>query len=108
MSAKNMDRYNRFRSKTIGFRMSPGESKVLDSMVRVSGLTKQEYITKMLLEGTITIQPNSRVYKMIKTELQDISKKLSSLNELHSDDNITEILDKITDILIKCDGDISV
>lgn len=42
MSAKNLDRHNRWRSKTIAFRMSPQEADVLDSNVRISGLTKQD------------------------------------------------------------------
>ena len=44
MSAKCMDKYNRWRSKTVGFRVSPEEDAHLEAAVRLSGLTKQEYI----------------------------------------------------------------
>ena len=49
MSAKNRDEHNRWRNKTIAFRMSPEEAAQLDTAVRLSGLTKQDYITKKLL-----------------------------------------------------------
>ena len=51
MSAKNCDRHNRWRSKTIAFRMSPEEDQQLESFVKISGLTKQDYITTRLRSG---------------------------------------------------------
>ncbi len=50
MSAKNLDRHNRWRSKTIAFRMSPQEAAILDSNVRISGLTKQDYLCARALK----------------------------------------------------------
>ena len=41
MSAKNLDRHNRWRSKTVAFRMSPEEADQLDTNVRLSGLTSR-------------------------------------------------------------------
>ena len=41
MSAKNLDRHNRWRSKTVAFRMSPEEADQLDTNVRLSGLTNK-------------------------------------------------------------------
>lgn len=38
MSAKKKDNKNRWRNKTVTFRMSPEEAKKLDSYVRISGL----------------------------------------------------------------------
>lgn len=46
MSAKNLDSKGRFRSRTIGFRVSPEEEKLINSAVALSGLTKQDYIVK--------------------------------------------------------------
>lgn len=43
MSAKNVDRHNRFRSITVGFRVSPKENEQLNRAVALSGLPKQEY-----------------------------------------------------------------
>ena len=49
MSAKNLDNHNRWRNKTVAFRVSPEENEQIDAAVRLSGLTKQDYITKRLL-----------------------------------------------------------
>ena len=42
MSQKALDRHNRWRSKTVAFRMSPEENAQLATAVRLCGLTKQE------------------------------------------------------------------
>lgn len=44
MTKKSLDRQNRFRSKTYGFRLSPEENEVLERNVLLSGLTKQDYL----------------------------------------------------------------
>ena len=41
MSAKNIDKYNRFRSITVAFRVSPEEQKELNRAIALSGLPKQ-------------------------------------------------------------------
>ena len=51
MSVKNLDNHNRWRSKTIAFRVSPEENEQIEIAVRLSGLTKQDYITRRLLDG---------------------------------------------------------
>ncbi len=38
MSRKNRDKYNRFRSKIIAFRVSEEENKTLETKVALSGL----------------------------------------------------------------------
>lgn len=55
MSKPIMDAKGRRRCKTIAFRMSPAEADQLDLRVALSSLSKQEYITKCLLEGTFTV-----------------------------------------------------
>ena len=69
MSAKNLDNHNRWRSKTIGFRVSPEENEQIDVAVRLSGLTKQDYITRRLLNRNIVVQGNPRVYKALRDQL---------------------------------------
>jgi hypothetical protein len=49
MSAKNIDSQGRWRNKTVAFRVSPEEEEQLERFVRLSGLTKQDYITRRLL-----------------------------------------------------------
>ena len=68
MSAKNLDNHNRWRSKTIAFRVSPEENEQIEIAVRLSGLTKQDYITRRLLNRDMVVQGNPRVYKLRRME----------------------------------------
>ena len=77
MSAKNLDRHNRWRSKTIAFRMSPQEADILDSNVRISGLTKQDYLCARALQQQITVVGNPRVYKALRNELAAVLDELN-------------------------------
>lgn len=76
MSAKNLDRKNRWRSKTVAFRVSPEEDAQLETAVRLSGLTKQDYITRRLLERDVVVQGNPRVYKALRNELAAVLEEL--------------------------------
>ena len=69
MSAKNLDKHNRWRNKTVAFRVSPEEDEQLEIFVKLSGLTKQDYITRRLLEKEIVVQGNPRVYKALRDQL---------------------------------------
>jgi len=69
MSAKNLDNHNRWRNKTVAFRVSPEENEQLEIAVRLSGLTKQDYITRRLLNRDIVVQGNPRVYKALRDPL---------------------------------------
>ncbi len=50
MSLKNRDEHNRWRNKTVAFRVSPEEWKQIEHYVQLSGLTKQDYITRRLIK----------------------------------------------------------
>ena len=69
MSAKNLDNHNCWRNKTVAFRVSPEEDEQLEIAVRLSGLTKQDYITRRLLNRDIVVQGNPRVYKALRDQL---------------------------------------
>ena len=68
MSAKKKDNKNRWRNKTVAFRMSPEEAKKLDSYVRISGLQKQEYLIHRVLQEEVTVRASPRTYKMLRNE----------------------------------------
>ena len=61
MSVKNLDRHNRWRNKTVAFRVSPDEDREIETAVRLSGLTKQDYITRRLLCRDVVVQGNPSV-----------------------------------------------
>ena len=60
MSAKNVDRHNRFRNITVGFRVSPEEQAELNRAVALSGLPKQEYCYRRCMERDVVVQDNPR------------------------------------------------
>ncbi len=53
MSKKNYDNHNRWRNKTVAFRVSAEEDLQLETLVKLTGLTKQDYIIRRLLERDV-------------------------------------------------------
>ena len=102
MSAKNLDNCNRWRNKTVAFRVSPEESERIDKAVRLSGLTKQDYITRRLLCQDVVVQGNPRVYKALRNELVAVLTELQRIEAGGSVDN--ELLDIIELIVIILGG----
>ena len=50
VQAKNLDNHNRWRNKTVAFRVSPEEDiSSWKPSVKLTGLTKQDYIIRRLL-----------------------------------------------------------
>ena len=60
---KNLDYKGRWRNKTVAFRVSEEEAKLIDDLVALSGLTKQDYIIRRLQCRDVVVQGNPRVYK---------------------------------------------
>jgi len=69
MSAKKLDTHNRWRNRQVAFRLSPEEADLLDSFVKISGLTKQDYITRCLLTNSVVVQGNPKVYKALRDSM---------------------------------------
>ena len=93
MSAKNLDTHNRWRNKTVAFRVSPEENKQIDAAVRLSGLTKQDYITRRLLDRAVVVQGNPRVYKALRDQLAAV---LDELRRIEAGGSVNdELLDVI-------------
>ena len=79
MTRKLLDLRRRWRNKTIAFRISPEENKLLERYVHLSGLTKQDYITSRMLERPITVNGNPRVYKALRDELTEVLEQLRKI-----------------------------
>ena len=93
MSAKNCDEQGRLRSVTVGFRVSPEESAQLDRLVQLSGLTKQDYIIRRLMNREVVVQGNPRVYKALKGQMADI---LAELQRIEAGGSVSaELIDLI-------------
>ena len=100
MSLKNRDEHNRWRNKTVAFRVSPEEDKKIETYVRLSGLTKQDYITRRLTHRDIVVQGNPRVFKALRNQLAEV---LAELQRIESgsevDDELLNVIEMIADIL---------
>lgn len=81
MSAKNLDKHNRFRSITVGFRVSPEEREEINKAVYLSGLSKQEYCYRKCMNRDIVVQGNPRVYKALKTNMEQIYMELQRITD---------------------------
>lgn len=97
MSAKNVDSKGRFRGKTIGFRVSPEEDRLINSAVALSGLTKQDFIIRRLQNKEIKVIPNPKVYKALKTQLEDVLTELRKIKDGgNAEPELLEIISLIT------------
>ena len=82
---RNLDKQGRWRNKTVSFRMSNEEIRLLNNLVSLSGLTKQDYIIKRLLCKDVVVVGNTRVYKALKNHMEQIFtelKRLSTMQEI--------------------------
>ena len=93
MSAKNLDRHNRWGNITVAFRVSPAEDEQIETAVRLSGLTKQDYITRRLMCREVVVQGNPRVYKALRNEFAAV---LAELQRIEAGGGVDgELLDTI-------------
>lgn len=102
MSAKNVDRHNRFRNITVGFRVSPEENEEINRAVALSGLSKQEYCYRRCMERDVVVQGNPRVYKALKTLMADM---LAELQRIEAGNNVSDDLLNIIELItVTMDG----
>lgn len=80
--------------------MSKEEVTLLDNLVALSGLTKQDYIIKRLLCKDIVVVGNTRIYKALKNQIEQLYielQKLTNGNEI--DDVMLSTIQFINQIL---------
>lgn len=77
----SMDRHGRYRNTIVAFRVSPEESEMINRMVKISGLTKQDYILKRLEYKDVEVIGNPKVYIGLKRLLEDLLVELKDNNE---------------------------
>ena len=104
MSAKNLDKHNRFRSITVGFRVSPEENEQINKVVAISGLSKQEYCYRRWMQQDIVVHGgNPRVFKALRNNLAEVLEELKNKKEVT--DEMLEIIKLITVTLQELKGD---
>ncbi len=97
MSRKQLDAKNRWRNKTVAFRVSPEEAQVIDRLVSLSGLNKQDYLIARCLQQEVTVVPNIRVQRNLHQILSDIRTCLDTSQNLPAD--LAESLSMLTNIV---------
>lgn len=102
MSEKNLDVKGRWRSRYVGFRMSPEEDEHLEAIIRVCGVSKQDYIISRLEDRSIVVKGNPKVYKALKNQMAEILDELKRIKGSESVDD--ELLDTIHMIAKIMDG----
>ena len=102
MSAKNLDNHNRWRNRTVAFRVSEEENAQINIAVKLTGLTKQDYIMRRLLDKDVVVQGNPRVYKALREQFAAV---LSQLRRIEAGSGVdSELLDTIRLMACIMDG----
>ena len=102
MSTKNYDNHNRWRNKTVAFRVSAEEDLQLETYVSMSGLTKQDYITRRLLCKDVVVQGNPRVFKALREQFNAVLEELRRIEAGAGVDD--ELMDTIQMMAAIMDG----
>ena len=100
MSLKNRDEHNRWRNKTIAFRVSPEENEQIERYVQLSGLTKQDYITRRLTNKEVVVQGDPRVYKSLRNQFAAVLDELRRIEAGDGvNDELLDLIEMMTDIM---------
>ena len=95
-----LDQQGRWRNKVVAFRMSPEEDEVLEAKVKLSGLTKQDYITRRLTHKDVVVQGNPRVFKALRNQLAEVLLELQRIETGGAvNDELLDLIEMIADIL---------
>ena len=97
---KSLDCKGRWRNKTVAFRVSEEEAKLIDTQVALSGLTKQDYIIRRLQCRDVVVQGNPRVYKALRNQMADIYEELKRLESAsEANDELLYTIQMIAEIM---------
>lgn len=99
---RNLDYKGRWRNHTVAFRVSDEEAKLLNDLVALSGLTKQEYIIRRLTCRDVVVLGNPRVYKALKNQMTAIHEELKRLETVSPDND--ELLYTLQVVAITLEG----
>ncbi|MFV0538031.1 MAG: plasmid mobilization protein [Dysgonomonas sp.] len=91
MSQKIKDDKNRWRSKSVGFRVSPEEWDVVNDKVRLCGYQKkQDYIMECITNHKITAKGNPLMLTQFRA---DLKKMLAELERIHNKEELDEAIE---------------
>ena len=100
MSAKALDAHGRWRNITVAFRVSPEEDSQIETLVGLSGLTKQDYIMSRLLNRDVVVKGNPRVYKALRDTKGEVLTELRRIEAGEkADQELLALIDTIAAIM---------
>jgi hypothetical protein len=86
--------------QNVAFRVSPEENIQLEIAVKLTGLTKQDYITRRLLCRDVVVQGNPRVYKALRDQLAAVLEQLQRIEAGGSvEDGLLDTINLIANIM---------
>ena len=98
MSEKVKDEKNRWRNKTIAFRLSPEENEELEKRYRLLGYrTKQDYLIDSVLKNKVIAMGNMQMIYQFKRSLEEILSELQRIDK--SEEMGEELMTPIRTIL---------
>lgn len=66
----------RKRSKTMAFRCTPEEHKLICEMAAWSGMNRQDYIVAKLTDNQVEVRPSVSVQKALKDSMAELAKEV--------------------------------
>ena len=96
---RTLDYKGRWRNHTVAFRVSNEEANLLNDLVALSGLTKQDYITRRLTCKDVVVQGNPRVYKALRDQLAAVLDELRRIEAGGINDELLDVIEMIAAIM---------
>lgn len=102
MSEKNLDQAGRWRNRVVAFRVSEKEAEMINRLVSISGMSKQDYIITKLTNKELIVEGSIRTFSGLKTQLMYVQEELKRINEINIENqDVIDLLKVITEILLK-------
>jgi len=95
---------NRFRNKTISFRVSPEEAQKLEARIKVCGMLKGEYFIQSLLYNRISIVVGKYQSDRLSLELRRLREYIQELESECYNEEIAAILMDCKALLVELES----
>ena len=74
-----------WRNITVAFRVSPEEVSQIETLVSLTGMTKQDYIMSRLLHRDVIVKGNPRIFKALRDTMGEV---LTELRRIEAGESI--------------------
>lgn len=102
MSEKNLDTKGRWRNKVVAVRASEEEADMINRLVSISGMNKQDYIISKLTNRDIVVEGGIRTFNGLKKQLAYINEELKRISEINDEhQELFDLMKIIAEILLK-------